>query len=606
MPNLVGIRNPALSADGIRVLLSKQLKRTRIPGIEYQEHLCVHPGFGMALMDHGLLENGNQPARTSNGLPQQAVSVPELCLQLLTLQGEKVLSQFNGLFCILLYDADTRRLTVISDRYGFRPLYWAQRESAFIFGSELKSLCAADPTSRRIDEIGTFELFAYGSHFMERTWLDGYSRIPPATVLTVDDGGIQTRAYWDYKYVEGAPALDQDTYSAVLGTILDRAVERTMQGSKRVGIFLSGGYDSRSVAASIRKHHLPIPAITFGQGDSRDVRYAAMLAERLGLTHTALTDRGPYLYANCRSIVWRTEGMISFANTTSIRYHAVMKKEMDIILTGFLAEFGGSHTWPKLLVSRSRKAAIQAVFDRYPGSRLGISRRLFTPGFFQKASEGMRVRFAKSFDRVYNEHPLNVADCWNLINIQPRTTYHAPSIDRHKFEARAPHMDADLVDFLLTIPPYSRLEQRVYKKMIARQFPAIRDVPCTNSDRPIDPRFALEYTKMVARYAAGKARGTLRRLFRLHEPLGREFRDLNDDFRAEPQLMDQVLRPMLRAGIYPVEIFNHSAIEEIITEHYERNGRHENVLSLLISWGLAAKYFIHEDFSDVPLEMCEP
>jgi asparagine synthase (glutamine-hydrolysing) len=264
MPNLVGIRNPALSADEIRGLLSKQLKRTRIPGIEFQEHLCVHPGFGMALMDHGILENGKQPAQTPDGrfylmldgelynadelriryaryLPGQALSVPELCLQLLTLQGEKVLSQFNGLFCILLYEASTRRLTIISDRYGFRPFYWVQRESAFLFGSELKSICAADPVPRRIDEIGTFELFAYGSHFMERTWLDGYSRIPPATILTVDDSGVQTRAYWDYKYAEGTPALNQDTYSAVFGTLLDRAVERTMQGSKRIGIFLSGG-----------------------------------------------------------------------------------------------------------------------------------------------------------------------------------------------------------------------------------------------------------------------------------------------------------------------------------------------------------------------------
>lgn len=111
---------------------------------------------------------------------------------------------------------------------------------------------------------------------------------------------------------------------------------------------------------------------------------------------------------------------------------------------------------------------------------------------------------------------------------------------------------------------------------------------------------------MVARYAAGKATGALRQLFRLHEPLGREFRDLNDDFRAEPQLIDHILRPMLRAGTYPVEIFNHRAIEEIVTEHYQRNGRHENVLSLLISWGLAAKYFIQEDFSDVPPEMYEP
>lgn len=58
-----------------------------------------------------------------------------------------------------------------------------------------------------------------------------------------------------------APILDQPTYFTVFGTLLDRAVERSMKGSHQMGIFLSGGYDSRSVAASIRKHHLPHPGV---------------------------------------------------------------------------------------------------------------------------------------------------------------------------------------------------------------------------------------------------------------------------------------------------------------------------------------------------------
>src|SRR5260370_31955453 len=155
-----------------------------------------------------------------------------------------------------------------------------------------------------------------------------------------------------------------------------------MKGSRRLGIFLSGGYDSRSVAASIRKHYLPIPALTFGHATSRDGRYAAMLAERLGLDQTALTARGTSLYPHCHAIVWRTEGMSSFANTTSIRYHSLMKSKMDLILTGFLAEFGGSHTWPQLLMARTRAATVHAIFHRFFGARLKAVRRIFNPVFF--------------------------------------------------------------------------------------------------------------------------------------------------------------------------------------------------------------------------------
>jgi asparagine synthetase B (glutamine-hydrolysing) len=629
MPNLVGLWNPSLSKESIREMLGKQLRRVRIPGISYSEYRSEHPGFGMALMDHGLLENGEQPTTTSDGrysllfdgelcnadelkrryrsgLSNFDLSTPHLCLQLLLQHGEDIVRAFNGLFCLALYDGHTRKLTLISDRYGFRPIYYKPGPDSFLFGSELKALCAADNSPRQVDEIGAAELFCYGTHFRERTWIEGYVRLAPATVLTLAEGRVQTRSYWIYKYQENAPTLDQPTYFTAFATLLDRAVERCMKGSKRIGIFLSGGYDSRSVAASIRKYHLPIPAITFGHGDSRDVRYATILAQRLGLDHSALTDRGPYLYPHCRAIVWRTEGMSSFANTTSIRYHPFMKSRMDLILTGFLAEFGGSHTWPKLLIARSRADAIPAIFQRFLGPRSKVAARVFEPSFVKRIFEAVRARFEASFAQVENEHPLNVADCWNLINLQPRSAYHSTSIDRHLFEARAPHMDAELVDFLLTIPPYSRLEQRIYKKMIYYRFPGIRDVPCTNSGLPINPHFAREYVAMVARYAARNSVAPFKRILHMQSALGREFRDLNDDVRAEPELADQILGPLLKEGIFPPNVFSYTAIEHIVQEHYKGAGNHENLICLLISWGLAAKYLLYENLSDPPVDFYQP
>jgi asparagine synthase (glutamine-hydrolysing) len=629
MPNVVGIWDPKSSEEQIRQVLSKQLHRVRIPGVDFKECVSVHAGFGAALLDPGILDNGAQPAKTTDGrfsllfdgelynagelnyrfrkiLPKDAVSTAELCLHLILAEGEDVIRLFNGLFVLAIYDRRERRLKLMSDRYGFRPLFYVQRADAFYFGSELKALCVADRSARQLDEIGTLELFCYGASFQERTWIRGYMRLEPATILTVEQSGSRKRRYWSYKYQENAPALDQPTYFTLFGTLLDRAVERCMAGSRRVGILLSGGYDSRSVAAAIRKHYLPIPAFTFGHAESRDVRFAAQLSARLGLDHAALTDRGPYLYRYCSSIVWRTEGMLPFANTTSIRFHPLMKEKMDVFLTGVLAEFGGSHTWPQLLVARSRQSAIRAVFDRILGRRFARVRRIFDPIFFERTFEGLRARFEESFSSVENDHPLNVADCWNVVHLQPRSTYQAPSIDRPLFEARAPHMDTELVDFLLTIPPYARLEQRVYKKMIAYRFPEIRDVPCTNSGRPIDPNFAREYTKMLVGYAGANALAPLRKLLRKQIPLGREFRDLNDDFREEPEVVDKILRPLLDSGFYPSSMFNRAAVEEVVDEHYHKNGRHDNILALLISLGLAAKFFLHEDLSDVPGSMFQP
>jgi asparagine synthase (glutamine-hydrolysing) len=497
-------------------------------------------------------------------------------------------------------------LTLISDRYGFRPLFYVERQGTFLFASELKALCVADPQARSLDELGLFEYFCYGAPVMGRTWLQGYSRLRPDTILTVDKGGPRAKSYWVYRYDEAARTLDQQTYFTNFATLLDRAVERCMRGSKRIGIFLSGGYDSRSVAASIRPHHLPIPAFTFGYPDSRDIRYATMLADRLGLDHHRITDKGPYLYPNCHAIVWRTEGLSSFALTTSIQHHAHIKQHMDVILLGFLAELSGSHTWPQILLARSRGAAMRAIFTRILGHGLRVGRRIFIARFFDRALEALRISFSDSFDNVQNDHPLNIADAWNLMYLQPGGTYHSASVDRHLFEIRAPHMDYDLVDYLLTIPPYARLEQRVYKKMIAFRFPTIRDIPCTNTDLPIDPAFGREYPAMVVRYLGRMAMTRARTLLHMGAPLGREPVSLADDFRAEPELLGKVLHPLLQAGAFPPEIFDNAGIERMAAEHYAGQRDHSFALSHLISFGLAARFFLHDDFTQVPADMYAP
>jgi hypothetical protein len=349
-----------------------------------------------------------------------------------------------------------------------------------------------------------------------------------------------------------------------------------------------------------------LPAFTFGVPESRDVRFAAMLSERLGLEHHVLSRQGPYLAQHCRAIVWRAEGMLPFASTTSVQWHRALKQKMDIVLTGFLGEFSGSHTWPRLLLARSRGEAIDAIFKRFVLPKQPIAERIFQPNFFARVLPALREVFYKSFEVVEDEHPLNVSDSWNFVNLQPRGTFHSPAVDRHELEMRAPHTDNELVDFLLRIPPYARLEQRVYKKMIAYSLPQIRDVPCTNSGRPINPNFLQEYLSMVGDYTGRKVAAVVQGILPGQVGLGREFRDLAEDFRAEPELVEHILISLLHCGILPESIFRHNAIEEMIAEHYKRNGRHEQALALLISLGLGIKYFLHDDFSDVPQDIYRP
>ena len=620
MPNLIGVWDPQFSEIHIREILENQFKKINSSLQKFNQFDIALKGFGGGLLDHGILENGVQPVMADKGrwilfLDGEIFNLkeilkkyrdqghgclgtpPELCLKLLVKYGDQVIEQFNGLFCIVLYDCHTETLKIISDRYSFRPIFYLKRGHTFLWASELKGIIAGDPGRRKIDEMGLLSLFSFKVHVNERTWLDGYRKLPPASILRLNSTGLNIEKYWEYQYDESAQVLDQASYFTGYRVLLDRAVERCMTGQSRKGIFLSGGYDSRTVAASIQEHHLPLPAFTFGYEESRDVQYARMLAERLGFEHHSLNDSSPYLLNTCRDIVWRSEGMLSFYDLTSVRYHSFIKSHVDILLLGFLGEFGGSHTWPALLLARDRKSAIAAIFSRLLGSRMSVLRRVFHPVFLNTVFDSLKDEVLECFDSINNDHPLNIADSWQFHFVQHRGSFQSPSVDRPLFEARAPHLDAELLKFLLTIPPYARIEQRVYKKMIAYGYPEIRDIPCANSGKAINPRFAQEYLAMAFRYMGRKVASPFRPYFQHTPDLGREFRDPAKELRNETKLRDDLLLPWLSEGVFPEAIFNSSEISKIIQEHYHGKANHAETIFMLVSVGLAFEFFLYETSS---------
>ncbi len=616
MPNVVAVLNSTLSANDTREILFRQMEAIDVPGIFYHRYFKNFPKIGMGFLDHGILGNGEQPVISSDGrwvllldgeiynlkellkthqidISNDLHSSPRECLQLFMSIGDRIVTELNGLFCILLFDRESGTLKIFSDRYAFRPLFYLVRGDTFFCASELKGITAVDPDRREIDEIGLLGLFSFGSHIMNRTWLKGYTKLPPASKLTVNSQGIQVEKYWIYQYDEAGPTLDQSTYFTGFRMLLDRAVDRCMRGSSRIGLFLSGGYDSRTVAAAIQKHHLPLPTFTFGYEQSRDVQYAQQLSNRLGCRHYYLYDESPFLFDYCRKIIWRSEGMVSFYNQTSMRYHSKIKEHADILLLGILGEFSGSHTWPGLLLARKRDAAIESIFSRLCRSSPSILQRIFQAQFYKTIFVNLKTEFVESFESIPNEHPLNIADSWQYHFCQHRNTFQAPSVDRHLFEVRGPHMDTELVQFLLTIPPFARLEQRVYKKMIAFGYPEIRDVPCTNSGKPINPNFFREYLVMVSQFLGRRVSSPFHRLRGSSPGLGREFRNPAEELRKELRLKELLLGSFIPSGIFPETIFNNEEIKAIVHEHYEGKNDHSDPIFLLISIGIAFEFFLY-------------
>lgn len=179
----------------------------------------------------------------------ESASDPQLILEAYTRWGEGCLDHLSGEFAFAI--ADTRRggVLIARDQIGMRPLQVHRRRGVVAFATTALSMCALEGVGHELDRVRVAEWLALRLH-TERTFVNGVTVLPPGHCAWVDAEGLRLRWYWNLdpdRIVElGSP----QAYAAELRETFDSAVERRLPAGRPVGVMLSGGLDSTSVAAT--------------------------------------------------------------------------------------------------------------------------------------------------------------------------------------------------------------------------------------------------------------------------------------------------------------------------------------------------------------------
>src|SRR6266404_6314868 len=225
----------------------------------------------------------------AKGHPFTTRSDTEVVLRAYLEWGEEFAERVHGMFALALWDARRRKLVLARDRLGKKPLYYFAKGSRVVFASELKALLAHGGVPRALDPEALVQYLACEYVPAPATILRGVHKLPAAHVAVLDERGFRLRRYWDVPAPEPQRRVSSGEAAGELLRLLDAAVAKRLVADVPVGVFLSGGLDSTSIAALAVRHKKPLQTFSIGflEESFDESPWAQLAADRLGTEHVS-------------------------------------------------------------------------------------------------------------------------------------------------------------------------------------------------------------------------------------------------------------------------------------------------------------------------------
>lgn len=267
--------------------------------------------------------------------------------------GASCVTRFNGMWAFAIWDAERGTLFASRDRFGEKPFSYAVHDGQFLFASEIKAIVTYQPALIEPDYnvISNFCRTSVGAQHAE-TWFRRVRRLPPGCNLFVEDGAVRIERYWSYPE-RPEVGLSFDAAREQYRALFDDAVRLRMRADVPLGLTLSAGLDSNSIAYVMRGHdagsHYAFTA-SF-KPDERPQRDASIyadarettdeadsarvVAEELGYTSVVVqTDYGNFV-EELQKIIWHLDsGNSAPAVVPLMQLMREIRKRLKVVMEG--------------------------------------------------------------------------------------------------------------------------------------------------------------------------------------------------------------------------------------------------------------------------------
>lgn len=596
-------------------MLSRLEEVLSVRGVHFDCARWTDDRFGAVNLLKPTIDDGEQPAQHAGGqrlfLDGEIYNVAALagacnpplaragkgpaaqCLELYLRDPTETARSLNGTFNLAFYDPQRRVLQLVSDRLGSRPLYYQLHQGTLYFALEQKAILAARGVTPKLDELAVFQLAAFGHQLEDRTIFKGISVMPPGSILTASSHGVQIKSYWRPAY-KATRHAGRDASQEFAERIKAATQRRIADRRAPLGIFLSGGLDSRCVAGALAATEAPVTAFTFGNETSRDVQFARQIAHKLEFPHRVFKYDDRDFTDTLPRAVWRTEATMPFFDCLSIELHRYIRKDAELIFNGHLGDaLTGGHLLPELFWLRRRDLADHILRKRILISKDRL-RALCAPRTFDALYDRMTQSVERGLGNFDEERPAFVYNLWDLEVRQRRYTQATPAVDRYVLEQLSPFLDNEVVEFCLSLPITELFGQRCYLRAIVDAFPSFAQVPWARTGHVIERNHALRLLRMGGQSMLRKSRRLL--------PRGTARPASSQVGELRTHGLGDIARSYVASESFPDQVFDRAAASAVVERHFRGSASHREEVGVLLTLASASR-LLGEGRSQVPNEV---
>ena len=203
---------------------------------------------------------------------------------------DRALNRLNGMFALAWWSATERRLVLVRDRLGIKPLYWHQTErGTLFFSSEVRALLASGQVPRTLNRSAIADQWMYGTVHAPETIVKDVHLLEPGSLLIVQDEDVRLATWWEpADEALGEPSLDPLGRSKRIRELLSDSVALRMRSDVAYGAFLSGGIDSSAIVglmSEVSTQPVSTFSVTFEDEHLDESPWSRAVAQRFGTDH---------------------------------------------------------------------------------------------------------------------------------------------------------------------------------------------------------------------------------------------------------------------------------------------------------------------------------